>query len=78
GKNLFKSLKDVATFSFANAPLPYNSMNEGKEELSAAFGDDNSPETSYQRIWWNSSADSKTYHHLDVSLHYIDKLFQSE
>ncbi|CAM4980906.1 unnamed protein product [Rotaria socialis] len=78
GKNLFKSLKDVATFTFANAPLPYNSMNEGKEELSAAFGDENSPETSYQRIWWNSSADSKTYHHLDVSLHYIDKLFQSE
>lgn len=77
-KKLFKDLKDIATFHFANAPLPYSPTSEVKEQLVAVFGDENLPETTYQRIWWNASADSKTYHHLDVSLHYLDKLFQSE
>jgi uncharacterized protein (DUF924 family) len=77
-KKIFKGLKDIATFYFANGPLPYNPTGEVKEQLLAAFGDGNMPETSYQRQWWNASKDSKTYHHLDVSLHYIDKLFQSE
>lgn len=77
-KKLFKGLKDIATFHFANAPLPYNPTGEVAEQLLAAFGDGNMPETSYQRQWWNASKDSKTYHHLDVSLHYIDKLFKTE
>ncbi|CAF2933974.1 unnamed protein product [Rotaria sp. Silwood2] len=77
-KKLFTELKDTATFYFANAPLPYSPTSEVKEQLIAAFGDENLPETTYQRQWWNASTDSKTYHHLDVSLHYIDKLFQSE
>ena len=49
-----------------------------KEKLLAAFGEGNLPETNYQRQWWNASKDNKIYHHLDVSLSYIDKLFQSE
>jgi uncharacterized protein (DUF924 family) len=77
-KKTFKGLKDVASFYFANAPLPYNPSSEVKEELLAAFGDGNLPETEYQRQWWNSSKDGKIYHHIDVSLHYIDKLFKSE
>ncbi|CAF1513355.1 unnamed protein product [Adineta ricciae] len=77
-KKLFKQLKDVATFYFANAPLPYNPSGEVKEQLLAAFGDGNMPDVGYQRQWWNASKDSKFYHHLDVSLHYIDQLFKSE
>ncbi|CAF3913298.1 unnamed protein product [Adineta steineri] len=77
-KKLFKGLKNVATFYFANGPLPCNTTGETKESLSNAFDNENMPETSYQRQWWNASTDYKTYHHLDVSLHYIDKLFKSE
>jgi uncharacterized protein (DUF924 family) len=77
-KKLFKNLKDIATFYFANAPLPYNPTGEVKEQLIAAFGDENLPETAYQRQWWSASKDNKIYHHFDVSLHYIDQLFQSE
>ncbi|UJR07920.1 hypothetical protein I4U23_012203 [Adineta vaga] len=77
-KKIFKSLKDVATFHFANAPLPYDPTGEVKEQLLAAFGDGNMPDVGYQRQWWNASKDSKTYHHLDVSLHYIDQLFKTE
>ena len=76
-KKLFKDLKDIASFHFADAPLPYKPSSDLKEQLLAVFGDENLPETSYQRIWWNASADSKIYHHLDVSLHYLDQLFQS-
>lgn len=77
-KKIFKSLKDIATFHFANGPLPYNPTGEVKDQLIAAFGDGNLPETNYQRQWWNASKDSKIYHHLDVSLHYIDQLFKAE
>ncbi|CAF1243520.1 unnamed protein product [Adineta steineri] len=77
-KKLFKGLNDIATFYYANAPLSYDPIGDVKEQLLAAFGDGNMPETGYQRQWWNASKDSKTYHHLDVSLHYIDKLFKSE
>lgn len=77
-KKIFKNFKDIATFYFANAPLPYNPTGEVKDQLIAAFGDGNLPETNYQRQWWNASKDSKTYHHLDVSLHYIDQLFKNE
>ncbi|CAF4933456.1 unnamed protein product [Rotaria sp. Silwood1] len=77
-KKLFRELKGIATFYFANAPLPYNPTGEVKEQLLAAFGDGNLPEISYQRQWWNASKDSKIYHHLDVSLHYLDKLFKSD
>jgi uncharacterized protein (DUF924 family) len=77
-KKLFKNLKDIAKFYFANAPLPYSPSGEVKDQLIAAFGDENLPETTYQRQWWNPSKDSKIYHHLDVSLHYIDQLFKSE
>ncbi|CAF0858266.1 unnamed protein product [Rotaria sp. Silwood1] len=77
-KKLFKELKDIGTFYFANAPLPYTPTHEVKEQLVAAFGDENLPETSYQRQWWNASADNKIYHSLDISLHYIDKLFQAK
>ena len=77
-KKIFKGLKDIATFYFANAPLPYNPTGEVKDQLIAAFGDGNLPETNYQRQWWNASKDSKIYHHLDVSLHYIDQLFKAE
>ena len=77
-KKIFKSLKDIATFYFANAPLPYNPTGEVKDQLIAAFGDGNLPETNYQRQWWNASKDSKVYHHLDVSLDYIDQLFKAE
>jgi uncharacterized protein (DUF924 family) len=76
-KKIFKQLSNVATFYYANGPLPYNPTGEVKEQLLAAFGDGNVPETSYQRQWWNASKDSKIYHHLDVSLHYIDELFKS-
>ncbi|CAF3833172.1 unnamed protein product [Rotaria sordida] len=77
-KKLFRELKGIATFYFANAPLPYNPTGEVKEQLLAAFGDGNLPEAGYQRQWWNASKDSKIYHHLDVSLHYVDKLFKSD
>jgi uncharacterized protein (DUF924 family) len=77
-KKLFKSLNDIATFYFANAPLPYKPTGEVKEQLLTAFEDENLPETNYQRQWWNASKDSKIYHYLDLSLHYIDKLFKSE
>ncbi|CAF3762377.1 unnamed protein product [Rotaria sordida] len=77
-KTLFRELKGIATFYFANAPLPYNPTGEVKEQLLAAFGDGNLPEAGYQRQWWNASKDSKIYHHLDVSLHYLDKLFKSD
>ncbi|CAF1395437.1 unnamed protein product, partial [Adineta steineri] len=77
-KKLFKGLNDIATFYYANAPLSYDPIGDVKEQLLAAFGDGNMPETGYQRQWWNASKDSKIYHHLDVSLHYIDKLFKSE
>ena len=77
-KKLFKELKDIATFYFANAPLPYNPTDEVKEQLLAVFGNKNLPETNYQRQWWNASKDNKIYHHLDVSIHYIDTLFKSE
>ncbi|CAF1148717.1 unnamed protein product [Didymodactylos carnosus] len=77
-KKLVKLLKGIATFYFANAPLPYNPTGEIKLELLSAFGDGNLPETSYQRQWWNASKDNRSYHHLDVSIHYIDQLFKSD
>lgn len=77
-KKLFKSLNDIATFHFANAPLPYNPTGEVREQLVDAFGDGNLPETNYQRQWWNASKDNRFYHHIDVSLQYIDKLFKSD
>ena len=75
-KKIFKQWKDVATFYFANGPLPYNPTGEIKE-LPVLFGNENLLEISSQRQWWYNSKDSKTYHYLDVSLHYIDQLFKS-
>ena len=77
-KKVFKNLKGIATFYFANAPLPCNPTGDVKGQLLAPFGEDNSPNIDYQRQWWNASTDSKIYHHLDVTLHYLDKLFKSE
>ena len=77
-KKVFRDLKGLATFYFANAPLPYNPSGDVKEQLVAAFGDGNAPEASYQRQWYTCSKDSKIYHHIDVSLHYLDQLFKSD
>lgn len=77
-KKVFNELKDVATFYFANAPLPYNSTGEVKEQLLAVFDDKNLSETTYQQQWWYTSKDDKIYHYLDISLYYIDQLFKSE
>jgi uncharacterized protein (DUF924 family) len=76
-KKVFKELKDVATFYFANAPLPYNPTGEVKEQLFAVFDDENLSKNDYQRQWWNASKDSDVYHHLDVSVYYIEQLFKS-
>jgi uncharacterized protein (DUF924 family) len=77
-KKVFRDLKGLAMFYFANAPLPYNPSGEVKEQLVSAFGDGNMPEASYQRQWYTCSKDSKIYHHIDVSLHYLDQLFKSD
>jgi uncharacterized protein (DUF924 family) len=77
-KKVFAALKGTATFYFANAPMPYTPTGQVREQLLATFGDNNLPDTSYQRQWWNASADEKTYHHLDVSLRYIEQLFKSD
>ncbi|CAF1380591.1 unnamed protein product, partial [Didymodactylos carnosus] len=76
-KNLLKELKDIGTFFFADAPLPYNPTSEVNQELLPTFDDGNLPETSYQRQWWNVSKDNRMYHQLDVSIYYLDQLFKS-
>lgn len=77
-KKLFQELKGIATVYFANAPLPYNPSGDVRDQLVDAFGDNDLPNVGFQRQWWNASKDSKTYHHLDVSLDYLDQLFRTE
>ncbi|GAM24530.1 hypothetical protein SAMD00019534_077050 [Acytostelium subglobosum LB1] len=83
-KKLATSISDVATLYYANAPMIYqpsddvDADNRNKANGWANVTDSAQSAKTHVRQWWNSSADYKTYNHIDKSHYYLEELFKTE